>query len=140
MVTSVSFEFDTAVLTPLHPKARKHKVKLAPNLSLRRGTVLAEKRMSPGIFYPYAGPGRADGLSVAKLLLSCDCATDGASQISVLTLTAGQSPVNVKYPDVYAYFTGDFKTEELVGLDDAAVDTLGRLIQGTVEIGILRMD
>lgn len=76
------------------------------------------------------------GLHVARAIAQYDFRTDNTGR--VVFADAGTSPQNSAYETTApAWFGGEFKTSELVGLDANAVADLGRLQSGTVADGIL---
>ncbi len=84
-----------------------------------------------------------DGSQNAKCLLEFDAATDASGNI---TLGTGSSGGEHQQTQTYvtAYVSGDFFTQDLVkqgagSLDNNAVTQLGRLVEGTVVNGILRL-
>jgi hypothetical protein len=124
-------------LVPYFPgEAGRTKVRLPPDASYPRGTVLAERADRPGVFRPYRG-GAADGTGVAKLLLEFDCATDGQGDVTQGSLAAGSA--GVTFPTASAFFAGTFPTQELVGLDAQAASQLGSLVEGDLTAGLLRL-
>jgi hypothetical protein len=136
---TVSIPFDAATLQALYPvSAVRHRVRLAANQSLRRGTVLAELVSAPGAYRAYV-PGGAGGLDVPKVILESDCATDALGKVNLGTLVVGASPMAVTYDDAWVFVGGDFRCEDLVGLDEDAARVLGRLIEGTLEQGVFCM-
>lgn len=128
------------ILTALHPgEALRMAVRLRPNLSLRRGTILGQVRGTTETFGAY-GQANVDGTEVAKIILESDCATDGDGLVTVASLTVGRGRMaDRKFDRVQAFYCGTFACADLVGLDAAAATRLGRLVQGTFLTGILRM-
>jgi hypothetical protein len=116
------------VYNPHHAKADH--VKLPPNVTYAKGTVLGQITAT-GVFTAYA-TGAADGSQVAKRILQYDVATDANGYVAI-------GDQGEKSPTTPAWFCGTFKTSELTGLDAGAVTSLGRLISGSVTDGILRM-
>jgi hypothetical protein len=114
-------------------------VRLGPNLSLRYGTVLGEYAGRKGVFGPY-DPAAIDGREVARCVLRYSCSTDSAGNITIASLVAGHGVLYDRtYSQVDAFMSGSFLCSDLVGLDAAAVGQLGRLIEGTVTEGLLRV-
>lgn len=92
-----------------------------------------------GKFAPYA-TGAADGSEQARALMMYDGITDASGNFTPTT-TAAQvgNDVGSTMLTVPVYMGGMFKTEDLTGLDAAAVaDLSGLLVAGTVTSGILR--
>lgn len=86
----------------------------------------------------YVGAGATDP---ARCILSYDCATDAAGNVTIGSLVAGQGEYGYAPTEKYApcYVGGMFKTSELVGLDaGAVVDLAGALLSGTVTDGVLK--
>ncbi len=131
--------YDTAVIAPVFCRdGRKTRVRFGANLSMRRGTVLAEKNASLGTFWPYV-PGRNDGLSTPKGLLECDCATDGNGLCYIGATTIFACPVGYATVDTTMWTAGTFKCEEIVGLDPAGAAILGRVTEGTLQQGLFAL-
>lgn len=86
---------------------------------------------SLGTMQAYAGAG-------AACLLKYATATD-VNGLATYGLAGGGGEWGQATAAVPAYFTGTFRTQELVGLDAGAVTTLGRLLNGTIANGILDM-
>lgn len=103
------------------------------NASLTQSTV----GQPLGTFTTYNN-GNSDGSQTAAAILQYDCASDSSGLVTLGTASTG-GPYGQKYRAVPAFFRGTFRTSELVGLDAAAVTDLGRLIEGTLSAGILRM-
>lgn len=90
------------------------------------GTILGERTLTPGTFAPYASS-KTDGSQIPSLVLkySVDIGVDGH---------ATQPEVRVNWPIpqnlvcVPAYKSGVYKVADLTGLDQNAIDKLGRLI------------
>lgn len=143
MPNRVLIDFEYGMLVALFPAESKHRlVRLAPNQSLRRGTLLAERKRSLGQYVAYQGAGHFDGTEIPKLILGMDCATDGSGIIHLATLIVNQSPLAKTVNTVTAYYEGTFACEQLVGLDESAVsgvNRIGRVVQGTLTRGIFRM-
>lgn len=112
-------------------------VNLAPNLTLGKGTLLGEITATPGIFKPYA-TGNSDGSENPKLVLRYDCVSDASGFVTFGGGPAGTSEHGEKTRSVDGFYSGIFKTTDLVGLDAGAVTKLGaRLISGTLANGII---
>lgn len=80
----------------------------------------------------------SDGSQTAAGILQYDCATDSSGNITLGTASGGG---NFQQTQKIApmYINGAFYTSELTGLDANAVADLGRLIEGTVTTGILKI-
>lgn len=86
-----------------------------------------------GTYAPYVY-NNTDGTQFPKVILAYACSTDGSGNV---TLT-GEWGATVKAAP--AFMRGYFATQDLVGLDQNAVNLLGgSLIQGTVANGIVRI-
>lgn len=79
-----------------------------------------------------------DGTQHAKGVLRYDCATDSSGNITFGTAATG-GPYQQTSKSAPVYTSGSFRTEDLTGLDANAVTDLGRLTEGTIVTGILRM-
>jgi hypothetical protein len=77
-----------------------------------------------------------DGRQVARAIAHYDFRTDAFGRVAFAD--AGTTPQNSAYETTApAWFGGEFKTTDLVGLDAQAVADLGRLQSGTIADGIL---
>lgn len=87
-----------------------------------------------GPYYAAYSDAASDGTQTAKCILPypTSVAPDGKHYWGGSDHLEGQTAVS-------AYFTGTFRTEDLVGLDANAVADLGRLMSGTTSAGILRI-
>lgn len=90
------------------------------------GTILGELTSQPGTFAPYAAT-NVDGTEVPSVILkySVTMDTDGRAVKSNVE-DSWIVPQNVVA--LPAYVTGVFDKDDLVGLDQYAIDTLGRSI------------
>jgi hypothetical protein len=127
-------------LTPLYPQmtpcACRRRVRLAANASYPAGTLLGELNASPGVYAAYNSQA-SDGTELARGILEFDCATfaDGTMTIGWLATNTDETV----YSDAPMFVKGSFATGDLLGLTEAAVAQLGRLIEGTVTSGVLQM-
>lgn len=84
----------------------------------------------------------ANGQSRPTRLNAYDLATDSSGRITYGQSTAGVSPVG-PYGGTDraapAFFSGTFRTIDIPGLDQNAVDSLGKLTSGTIADGVLRI-
>jgi len=124
--------FQTYSLTRLDPvydsvvQSSEINVNLAASTTYARGQVLGEITATPGTYKPYASA-NTDGSQVAKLLLRYPCTTDALGNIT----STGELGVTDKSID--AFKRGEFRIEELVGLDANAVTNLGgHIVAGAV--------
>ena len=117
-------------------------VALKTSTTFAKGTILGELTANPGLFAPYAS-GNTDGSENPKLVLRYDCITDAQGFI-----TFGSAPVVAgggEHPGAVtrstdAFYSGIFKTTDLVGLDAGAMTKLGAvLISGTLANGIVKI-
>jgi hypothetical protein len=93
---------------------------------------------SQGTAAPYAAA-NADGSQVARAVMPWECATDSAGNIT-LGPKAQEGYRGEVFPSVPVYIGGlTLDTKELVGLDQAAVDSLGRISWGTLADGELEL-
>lgn len=115
-------------------------VALKTSTVFAKGTVLGELTANPGLFAPYA-TGNTDGTENPKVILRYDCMTDAAGWITFgsapVVAGGGEHPGSVTR-STDAFYSGIFKTTDLVGLDAGAVTKLGaKLISGTLANGII---
>jgi hypothetical protein len=141
MPTAPTTRFTNLKLEPLYnpTQAAQFNVALPPSVSYLHGTVLGEIAAEPGTFTAYASA-NTDGSQLARVVLVYDVSTDANGNVT-FTNTEGQ--VGDEFGGVEraapVYFAGTFATQDLVGLDADAAGSLGRLVQGTVTSGVLRM-
>lgn len=123
---------------PLYPAdAREQTVGIQPagsgTVTLLAGTILGEVTATPGVYGAYAS-GHADGTQNASHILRYTVTVDTSGNITGLN-EWGQAVTSVD-----AWYVGDFRTQDLVGLDANAVTKLnGRLLEGSVTQGILHV-
>jgi hypothetical protein len=114
-------------------------VNLIASTTFVAGTLLGELTATPGTYKPYA-TGNSDGSQLPKAILRHACVTDVNGNI-----TYGDGPAGVNQDGILpssrvtdAYYSGIFKTTDIVGLDAGAVTALGaRIISGTLANGII---
>lgn len=138
MPTSAITTFSGKKLEPFYRPdlAREQAVKLPASVTLARGTMLGEKSATPGTFGAYAS-GNSDGTERCKGILAFDCVSNASGKIAHTTdgTTGELGEVLESTP---AYFGGIFKTSELTGLDENALEDLGgKLISGTLADGVI---
>lgn len=141
MPATAQLIFTNTGLVPFYPghTPKRHGVKLPNNAVYARGTVIGELTATPGSFKAYAS-GNADGSQVPKAILEHDCAVDAAGNIT-LGPTAGGTEWGQTFPYASAFFSGDFATAELTGLDATALTNqpAWHLINGSLTVGVLRL-
>src|SRR3954471_19651801 len=102
-------------------EADEQAVNLIPSTTFLKGTLLGELTATPGVFKAYAS-GNADGSQVPKCILRYDCVTDAAGFVTYGSGPAGTAEyIGQKTRSIDAFYSGIFKTTDLVGLDAAAV-------------------
>ncbi len=138
MASSATWSFGNNGLIPAEfpHEAKTRSVRLKPSATYARGTVLGELTATPGTYGAYAS-GNADGTQDPKGILQYDCVTDASGNVTFGT--SGTSEFGQVFPDAPMYVSGNFYTTELTGLDAGALAALGRLTQGVLANGILRM-
>ncbi len=137
LVTELPSDWQLFCIYPA--KGKQTMVRLMPNLSLRRGTVLGQVEGTRELYGPY-DVSAVDGRAVARLLLSSDLATDAAGHVTLATLVVGQGRLADRlFERAAAFLAGSFACEDLVGLSVQAAAQLGRIVQGTVSRGVLEM-
>lgn len=92
---------------------------------------------SLGTFKAY-NDSNTDGSQVARAILRYACATDSSGNITFGTASGG-GVYGQTYKSAPAFVAGAFQTSDLTGLDAAAVTDLGRIIEGVLASGILRL-
>jgi hypothetical protein len=137
-VTQIATYSNTMLQPVRNPdEARISNVNLPASVTYAAGTVLGEVTASPGTYKAYA-TGNSDGSQNAALILADDVKTDSSGNVFIGGQTTGSYSVGPS-KTARAYRSGEFDTRDLVGLDAGAVTKLGRLVEGTVSAGILRM-
>jgi hypothetical protein len=142
MPTSATHTYNNQKLEPFQnpEEAKIIEVTFAAGAAnIPKGTLLGEVTASPGVYKAY-NDANNDGSQTAKAIAQYDMQIDanGLITLSSVGSTAGGES-GEKLRAAPAYVSGTFKTTDLTGLDAAAVTDLGRLIQGTVADGILRV-
>lgn len=108
-------------------------VKLAPSLTIAKGTILGELSATPGVYAPYSSAA-VTGAQTPKLILTQSVVTDASSNVT----RAGEWGATVKHAPAY-FPRGTWRTQDLVGLDAGAMATLqGALVQGDLTTGLVR--
>jgi hypothetical protein len=92
---------------------------------------------TPGVYGPYAS-GNTDGSQNPKGILKYAVATDAAGLIWQGGV-AGVSEWGQSTKDTPMWVSGNFRTEDCVGLDTNAIGKLGRLLYGTYAKGAFAM-
>lgn len=128
------YSADAGRLVPLFPKdARRISVQLLASTTYLRGTVLGEVTATPGTYGAYLST-NTNGTANATLILEYACTTDASGNITSIG-EWGQTRLTTP-----AFYMGDFRSQELSGLDANAILKLGaRLVEGTNTIGILHL-
>lgn len=107
-------------------------VKLAPSLTLAKGTILGEVSATPGTFKAYAS-GNTDGSQIPKLILTQSSVTDASSNVT----RAGEHGATYKHAPAY-FPKGTWRSQDLTGLDANALAILqGSLAQGDLTTGLV---
>lgn len=120
----------------LEPFERPHEavsesIPFGNSLTIARGTLIGLVT-ADGKGKAYAD-GNSDGSQTAKAIAMYDFTTDGSGKVTIANDTS------VTYDTAPVYLAGTFRTNELTGLDAAAVTDLGRLVQGSIADGVLRI-
>jgi hypothetical protein len=101
---------------------------------------VASAALAPTVSTLYAN---TDGSQNAQAILAVDCATDSSSNVTFGAQASGNEH-GVVFTYVPAYISGTFKTADLVqsgagSIDANAVTKLGRLVEGTISVGLIRI-
>ncbi|HEV7213706.1 MAG TPA: head decoration protein [Chloroflexota bacterium] len=134
MPTTAFQTYSNSKLIPVYRPdlALLQNVAIVPSVTLAQGTVMGELTATPGTFKAYA-VGNADGSQVAKGILQYAVTTDASGNVTL----AGEFGQTSKAAPIY--FSGSFRTQDLVGLDAGAVTNLGgSLAEGSLTTGIVR--
>ena len=108
-------------------------VKLAPSLTIAKGTILGELSATPGTYGPYSSAA-ATGAQTPKLILTQSVVTDASSNVT----RAGEHGATYKHAPAYNP-RGTWRCQDLVGLDAGALAALqGALVQGDLTTGLVR--
>ncbi len=100
---------------------------------------------TPGYYAPYV-EGNTDGSGLASALMEFDAVTDASSNITFGS--QAQSEWGESHLTAPVYVAGTFRTDDLVQTGAGAIDQnavtyqhppLGKLMQGTTALGLLRM-
>jgi hypothetical protein len=91
---------------------------------------------TPGTYAPYLS-GSTDGSQVPKGILRYPCVTDASGNIAFGA--AGNEEWGQTHKAADMWISGNFRTEDLVGLDANAVSLLGRLVYGTRTHGVIAL-
>ncbi len=129
MPTTPVITWSPAKLEPyIHPdKAEQVVVKLAPSLTLAKGTVLG--RITASDLWAAYNDALSTGVEVARAILGHDVATD-AGGLHYYGAQAS-SEYGEAHLHAWAYISGDFAVADLVGLDaNGLADMKGSLIYG----------
>lgn len=119
--------------------ARTQAIKLIPSATYLQGTILGEVTATPGVYKAYVA-GAGDGSGVPKCILEYDTTTDALGKhylASSAVSEYGQGLVTTS-----AYIKGTFRSQELVqagpgAIDAAAVGVLGRILEGSITVGLI---
>ena len=106
-------------------------VVFAVSATIAKGTVLGI--VTSGLKWSTYNDALSSGLEVARGIAMYDFTTDSSGNVTI------GGDTGITYLSVPIYLAGTFKTAELTGLDAAAVADLGRLVEGTVAAGVLRI-
>lgn len=102
-------------------------VKLAPSLTLAKGTVLG--RITASDLWAAYNDALSTGVEVARAILQYDVATDASG--NHFYGAQASSEYGEAHTHASAYISGNFRTADLVGLDaNAMTDLKGSLIYG----------
>src|SRR5436190_1572885 len=111
--------------------AKTESVAISVSQTIAKGTVLGQIT-SGGRFEAY-DPAEDDGAEVARCICQYDITTDSDGKVTIA------NDPGVTYDTAPVYVGGTFRTTELVGLDDDAVEQLGGLLtSGTAADGVLK--
>lgn len=103
------------------------------NASLTHGVT----GQSLGTYKKYSNS-NTDGSEVARAICQYDCVTDSSGNITFGSQSGGGEHGETS-KDAPVFVRGTFQTSDLTGLDSYAVADLGRLIEGVLTNGLLRM-
>lgn len=142
MAASATNTYTNLSLAPvIHPDAaRQISVPFkAAVANIARGTILGQVTAT-GLWSAYSN-GNVDGTETARGIAAYDMQVDGNGKIT-LSGTAAQSggDQGEKFSEAPVYVAGYFATTDLTGLDAAAVTELGRLVEGALADGILKVN
>lgn len=135
--TSIASWNPDAVEPQLGYPAISFTIKLAPSTTYPKGRILGELTATPGTYGLYADA-NADGTGVAKCVLPRQVTTDAAGLIYD-GAQASNEETGYSQLTAPAFFGGIFKTQDLVGIDAAAVTDLGgKVIFGDLTSGYVK--
>jgi len=127
MPTSATTTWTAQKLEPfLYPdRAERIAVKLAPSLTLAKGTVLG-RNATTNLWGAYVDAGATDP---ARAILGIDTATDASG--NHFYGTQASSEYGEAHLHTWAFISGDFKAADLTGLDaNGQADLRGSLVYG----------
>lgn len=102
------------------------RVKLKASITYAAGTVLGEVTATPGTYGPYASA-NVDGTQNASVILTRAVTTDASGNIT------NANEWGAVESDVSVYTLGQFRIQDLVGLDANAVTKMGgRITEGAI--------
>lgn len=101
------------------------------SLTIAKGTVLGI--VTTGEKWAAYANANSNGTEVARGIAMYDFTTDGSGKVTI----GGDSSVTFDTAPIYV--SGTFLISELTGLDANAVTDFGRIIEGTISAGILRI-
>lgn len=141
MAAAATKTYTTQGLSPvIHPEdTRQISVGFkAAAANIAKGTVLGQVTAT-GLWSAYANA-NVDGTETARGLAVYDMQIDASGKIT-LSGTASQSggEQGEKFSEAPVVIAGYYATTDLVGLDAAAITELGKLVEGALADGILRL-
>ncbi len=108
-------------------------VSLPASVTYDRGTVLGEISATPGVYKAYAAAS-TDGSQNPSVILQYPVATDATGNLINVNEWAGAIRYNTP-----VFTRGDFRTQELIGLDQNAVTKMaGGLSEGSLTVGVFK--
>jgi hypothetical protein len=119
--------------------AHVENVNLKASTTYAAGTILGEITATPGTYGPYVFA-NTDGTQLPSCILQYACVTDASGNVTFGSGPAGTSEWGHVAKSAPAYFSGEFATQDLVGLDanvvtGATASRVGRLLQGSITNG-----
>jgi hypothetical protein len=83
--------------------------------------------------------GNSDGSQTAVGLLAIDASTDNQGRVTYSASSSAGDEHGQYQASAPLYYKGEFKTADLTGLDSGAVTALGRLIAGSISVGVISL-
>lgn len=138
MPISATTRFSGNILQPAQNPdlARTDAYAIKPSSTIVAGTILGQVTATKALA-AYAS-GNSDGSQVAIAIAKFDTVTDSLGNIT-FGIQSGGGPHGETYLTAPVYIEGEFRCEDLTGLDSTAVTDLGRILKGNSTTGVIKL-